>query len=488
VRIHDRSLAPHQFGEDGVLVLSFEDVETAGGGEEYFAYGGDFGDEPSDGNFCCNGLVQPDRRPNPHLHEVKKVYQPVRIEPVDLPSGGIRVRNGYDFISLDHLELQWEILEDGRPLESGTLPSGGEEITIPYTPLDPIPGAEYFLTVRHVLASDTGWARKGHVVAWDQFVLPVESPPAPPVDTAEMATLKIHATEERYIVTGSSRTCVSSEGAIESIEIDDAELLVTPLVPNFWRAPTDNDIGNNMPWRLGAWRDAHQGWKGNERDTWCSMGPPQVCRFHRYGTMPMGDTPWDCTYTIYGSGDVIVGLRIEPSKDLPDLPRFGMQMSIPAELDTMTWYGRGPHESYSDRKTGAAVGIYRGSVEDQFHPYLRPQEMGNKTDVRWVAFTNDEGVGLLIVGMPTVNVSAWPFTLHDLEQAEHPYELPRRDTITVNIDHAQMGVGGDNSWGARPHPQYRLPAKPYQHRFRLVPLRGKGEDLAKLARLGTSTN
>jgi beta-galactosidase len=135
-----------------------------------------------------------------------------------------------------------------------------------------------------------------------------------------------------------------------------------------------------------------------------------------------------------------------------------MQLAIPGEFNMMTWYGRGPHESYWDRKSGASVGIYSGPVEDQIHEYVRPQETGNKTDVRWVALTNKDSVGLLAVGMPLLSVSAWPYTMQDLENARHIHELPRRDTITVNLDYKQMGVGGDNSWGARTHPEYTLPA------------------------------
>ncbi len=157
--------------------------------------------------------------------------------------------------------------------------------------------------------------------------------------------------------------------------------------------------------------------------------------------------------------------------DLPNLPRFGMQMGIPGEFNTITWYGRGPHESYWDRKTGAAVGIYSGSVEEQIHPYIRPQEVGNKTDVRWVTLTNEEGVGLRITGLPLLSISAWPFSMSDLEGAEHTFELNRRSFVTLNIDFKQMGVGGDNSWGARPHPEYTLPAKPYKYSFRITPLK-----------------
>jgi beta-galactosidase len=252
------------------------------------------------------------------------------------------------------------------------------------------------------------------------------------------------------------------------------------LVPSFWRAPTDNDRGNQMPNRQGIWKQAGPG-RDIKRVAAEQLGP-QIVRIAVEETLPANNSSYGCTYTVYGNGDVIVESALEPAGELPDLPRFGMQMAMPAEFSTITWYGRGPHETYWDRKTGAAVGVYSGPVETQVHQYIRPQENGNKTDVRWVALTDADGVGLLAVGMPLLSVSAWPYTLEDLERADHPYELPARDTVTVNLDYKQMGVGGDDSWGARPHPEYTLPAKPYSYRFRLTPIPGKGASLAELSK------
>ena len=163
---------------------------------------------------------------------------------------------------------------------------------------------------------------------------------------------------------------------------------------------------------------------------------------------------------------------------LPELPRFGMQMALPGAYSTMTWLGRGPHENYWDRNSGAAVGLYSGSVEELLHVYTRPQESSNRTDVRWLTLTDNNGTGLMAVGMPLLSVSAWPFSMDDLAKAMHTNELPRRDFITLNLDYRQMGVGGDDSWGALPHDEYRLPAKPYSYRFRLRALQqghGRGQ-------------
>jgi beta-galactosidase len=179
----------------------------------------------------------------------------------------------------------------------------------------------------------------------------------------------------------------------------------------------------------------------------------------------------------------VVDGRLTPgSGPLPELPRFGMQMAVPAALSTMTWLGRGPHENYWDRATGAAVGRYSGKVVDLVHEYVRPQENGNRTDVRWLALTDASGAGILASGLPLLSVSAWPYTMDDLEKAAHTNELPRRDTITLNLDYRQTGVGGDDGWGARPHADYTLDAKPYAYRFRLrayAPSMGPLEDVAR---------
>jgi len=200
-------------------------------------------------------------------------------------------------------------------------------------------------------------------------------------------------------------------------------------------------------------------------------------------TLPVGDkTKYRVVYEVYGSGDIVIEASMEPSGNPPELPRFGMQMAIPGRYSMMTYLGRGPHENYWDRNTGAAVGLYSGSVENQLHVYTRPQESSNRTDVRWLMLSDSNGSGLLAVGSPVLSVSAWPYSMEDLEKAMHIHELPRRDFLTLNLDYRQMGVGGDDSWGARPHPEYTLPARPYSYRFRLKPYSKDMGDANALAR------
>ena len=459
-------------------------------GTEFWAYGGDYGDKPTDTIFCCNGIVQPDRRPNPSLHEVKKVYQNIKATPIDLSVGKVRIDNNYDFLDLGFFDASWELSEDGKAIQQGRLgrldlaPKQKLEVVVPFETPRLYPGSEYLLKVTFALAEDTLWAKRGHVVAWDQFQLPFAVPPALQVDVTNLPNLQIQERPDDITVIGDGfgLTIGKKSGAIESLEVDGKQLMADPLLPNFWRVPTDNDRGNKMPERLAIWKNAVR--ELAVVSVTIEQPQSQVVRvFLEAKFPPGGKSAYYLTYTVYASADIIVECRFVPGVGLPDLPRFGMQMAMPTEFDTMTWYGRGPHETYWDRKTGAAVGIYSGPVEEQTHLYVRPQENGNKTDVRWVALTNSEGTGLLAVGMPLLSVSAWPFTMADLEKAQHINELPRRETITVNLDYGQMGVGGDNSWGAFTHPEYILPCKPYSYSFRLKPYTPEMGMIAELARL-----
>ncbi|MHC4603480.1 MAG: beta-galactosidase, LacZ type [Planctomycetota bacterium] len=461
-------------------------------GKEFWAYGGDFGDKPNDGNFCCNGLVQPDRKPNPSLYEVKKVYQRIHVLPDDIQAGKFRVQNEYDFLNLDFTDINWELSADGHIIQAGTLPKlslvpdAEGHLQIPFNKPKLQPGAEYWLKITFALAADTTWAKRGHILAWDQFQLPFDVPPVPIVDLNTMSPLTLKQTAQKITITGRGfeLTFRKSSGTLESFVFNKKHLIASPLVPNFWRVPIDNDNGNGMPRRLGAWRNA--GSNRTVKAVKVEQLKPQIVRITAEATIPVGtNSTYKTIYTVYGSGDLVVDTTLTPGGDnVPDLPRFGMQMALPAEFNTITWLGRGPHETYWDRKTGAAIGLYSGSVNENIHNYVRPQENGNKSDVRWMVLTDRDGVGLIAVGMPTIDVSAWPFTMQDLEKARHIHDLPQRDTITINIDYKQMGVGGDDSWGARTHLEYILSTKPYRYRFRLTPYAPILGDIRYLTRRG----
>jgi beta-galactosidase len=460
-------------------------------GREFWAYGGDFGDEPNDWTMVCNGIVLPDRRPEPELHEVAKVYQRVDTVAVDAAAGRLRVKNDFDFRSLDGVEVRWSVEHDGRVADEGRLPAPAlgpkeeGELRLPLARVAPPPGAEAFLNVRYVLAKDEPWAKAGHVVAWEQLPLPA-GPALPAAAVAAVPPVELDESGPAVVVKGAGFSVAigRASGALESFRHEGRELVASSLVPNFWRVPTDNDIGNHandMPVRCAVWKAA-----GPQRRVTAVRAErlsPRAVRVTAEATLPAAASPYVTTWTVHGSGDVVVEARFTPGGGaLPELPRFGMQMAVPGSLSTMTWLGRGPHENYWDRHTGAAVGRWSGEVAELVHGYVRPQENANRTDVRWVALTGADGSGLLASGLPLLSVSAWPYTMADLERATHVHELPHRDTVTLNLDYRQTGVGGDDGWGARPHPEYTLDAKPYSYRFRLRPYAPSMGALGEVAR------
>ncbi|MCB0752439.1 MAG: hypothetical protein KDC52_13285, partial [Ignavibacteriae bacterium] len=250
----------------------------------------------------------------------------------------------------------------------------------------------------------------------------------------------------------------------------------------YWRAPTDNDIAG-FKGELDPWKDAASGRKVDKVNV--SQPDQNKLIVSVDGTVAIGKSKWNETYTIYGNGVIKVAQQLFPIGDVPnDIAKIGSEMKIPNQYNKMSWYGRGPWENYLDRQTGSSVGVYSGLVDSLWTNYVRPQENGNRCDVRWVAFTNNTGEGLLAIGDPTLSVSAWPYSLQDLEQAKHISDLPHRDFITVNLDYKQMGVGGINTWSsvARPLPEFSLPSnESYNYEFYLMPYSPEMGSLDKVA-------
>lgn len=443
-------------------------------GREFWAYGGDYGDKPNDGNGG-DGLVFADRRVQPELEEVKKVYQYIKVEPVDLAAGRVRVRNKHIFSDLSFVDGTWELAENGTVVGRGKVPrlrtAAGQVEDVTLSLLRPVlkSGAEYLLKVTFALSGDTPWAGKGHIVAWDQFAIPYELPAAPARVTATTPRVTVSETADAVTLRGSRflARIGKASGALEAYEFDGRPLIAGPLGPNFWRAPIDNDRGNKMATKLGVWRTAAAERKvTNVAVERLGPGPARVIV---EASLPAGSST-RTSFTVYGHGVIEVESALTTGGEVPELPRVGMQMLIPGEFRTVEWYGRGPHETYWDRRTGAAIGKYRSSVDELWTPYVQPQETGNRTDVRWVTFTNSSGVGLRAVGLPELYFSAWPFRMSELERAKHAAEIRPSREITVNLDYRQMGIGGDDSWGAWPHPEYRLTRKQYEYRFYLEPV------------------
>jgi beta-galactosidase len=447
-------------------------------GKMFWAYGGDFGDEPNDSNFCINGIVLPNRIPEPEYYEVKHVYQYINTIPVNLSEGSLIVRNDYFHSNLSNYELRWELTQNGEVIQSGIIdtlktPSGSRSrINLPIKKPELIPGCEYWLNVSFHLKEGKFWAEKGFEVAWNQFKMPWAIASAPLKDVNKMNPLRFEESENSVLINGEGFkiTINKKEGSLSNYNWKDKELISGALQPNYWRAPTDNDAAGFKD-DLGAWKNA----AANRKVEGVNVTQPNknIIVVSIGGTLPVGKTTWSSTDTIFGDGTIKIYQQLSPVGEVPyDIPKVGMEMQIPNEYNEVNWYGRGPWENYLDRLSGADVGIYSGLVDSLWTNYTRPQENGNRCDVRWAAFTNKNGEGLIAVGIPTLSISAWPYSLKDLGQAKHISDLPRRDFITVNLDYKQMGVGGINTWdpNARPLPQFCLPSsESYKYEFYLMP-------------------
>ena len=449
-------------------------------GREWWAYGGDFGDQPNDGNFCINGLIWPNREPQPAMWECKKIQQPVEAEAIDLSKGVIRIINRHDFADLSIIDILWELTEDGKIIQRGKLPKlrtpphESEIVTIPFKlPENLKPGAEYYLTIHYKLSVDTLWAEKGYEVGWTQFKMPFKVPPGPKIKVSDMPPLKLEESANKIVVSGRNFNLIFSkkDGCITSLIYERLNLIKHGPLLNVWRAPTDNDAPRLAP----IWRSAGLNCLKHVIESVKSeRAADQLVRIIVEDSIrtPKNAERFKCTYTyrIYGSGDIIIEANVIPGENLPPhLPRIGLQLIIPGGFENFTWFGRGPHENYCDRKEGALVGVYSSTVDEQYVPYIKPQENGNKTDVRWVALTNDDGFGLLAVGMPLMEVSAHHYTAEDFEKAKHTCELNRREDITLNLDYMQSGLGG-GSCGPDTLQQYLVKPKPVRFSVRLRPI------------------
>ncbi|MFX0165445.1 MAG: glycoside hydrolase family 2 TIM barrel-domain containing protein [Promethearchaeota archaeon] len=461
------------------------------GGQEFWGYGGDFGDKRNDFNYCINGIVLPDRIPNPALYEVKKVYQYIKVIPIDLLKGKVKILNKYSFQSTDFADIKWELTANGKKIQEGKLerlkikPNNSEVVIIPFEQPQFSPNTGYHLKIDFFLGEDTLWAKKGHVVAWDQFEIPYHIPIKPEIEISELKDIDIRESDKNFMITGEDFTVIIGKGTgvIESYNFHKKELLITALVPNFWRAPTDNDtervdLRRNRDLNTDlTWKEASK--KRVIKKIEFTKIKAQLIRINVEFDVVNAKKSLKIKYDVYGNGVIVISNEFTPNKQMI---RFGMQTSIPKEFNKMTWYGRGPHETMFDRKTGAAIGIYSDVVENLIHPYIKPQENGNRTDVRWVTMTDEEGMaGLLVsdVGGTNLSISAWPYTMEDLETARHNYQLPHREFIIFNIDYKQRGVGGDMPARAVLHRKYRLDKdKKYSYSFLL---RGYTKDMGEIS-------
>ncbi len=500
-------------------------------GEIFWAYGGDFGppDTPSDSNFCCNGLVAPDRTPHPALAEVKKVYQYVKVKEVDAEAGQFEIHNQYDFLPLSKFDIHWTLLANAAPVAGGVLeapaigPHEKKKIQLSLKPYLTDPKKEYFLNFAGKTREPISTIPIGTVLFTEQLPIPApaaekegtalttpqpqltsrsqssfplaQTPAAPhakewaygeemtqtrsgarEANTALSPSLQIRENSSELILEAKDTRVVFNKatGLIQALRFQAEEFLKEGPTPYFWRAPTDNDFGNRMDKRCALWRQA-----SHSRQL-------KSFKYHKFGdsqvkvesTFLLPEVPADHKIEVTFStlGELLIANFFTPlaTQDLPEIPRMGMKLILPSSFSRLEWYGRGPHENYIDRKTSAFIGHYQDDVRAMINPYVAPQEYGHRTDNRWLTVKNDAGIGLMVIGQPLFEFSALPYTPDDLtlnfRGAKHAYEVQPGDFTCLLVSDMVMGVGGDDSWGARPHPQYEIPPRPYDYSFILRPV------------------
>jgi beta-galactosidase len=436
-------------------------------GNWFFAYGGDFDDHPNDGPFCNNGLVPPDREVTPKLWEVKKVYQRVAMDAVNTSEGKVRIHNKFAFTNLKEYDLDWAISEDGVEVNGGKLqapdiaPGTTAEYTVPLGVFVRRPGREYHLRVSLAQREESVYADAGHEVAWEQFLVP-NSLAAPVKNLGGLADLSIQELSDRWELTGAGVTIGFDKktGLLSSYQIDNVETIKRGAWLNTFRAFVDNDVWfQKSYWDSGMGSMAHRLMDLKVSRLSDAVGRVEVlmdCRgfkgrgfFHR------------AIYTVLSDGSITVDNEFTPTGgELPQLPKIGLDLRLRREFDQLTWLGRGPFESYPDRKQGARVGFFKQDVRDIRSLTVRPQEFGNHEDVRWAALTNSAGTGLMFQAVDQLSVTATHVDPFDVDASRHengePRKLspiPMRDETVVSLDAQQMGLGGA-SCGPGPLPQY----------------------------------
>jgi beta-galactosidase len=432
----------------------------------------------SDGANVNDGLINAERVPQPEINEVKHVVQPVRFDLNQASGARLRLTNLYDFTSLDGVELRWQLIEDGVILQQGALPAPPvapretREIELPLQlPAFKMP-ADYFLNVSAHLKGDAPWAPKGHEIAYEQFELlysRAENLSGQPKSRPEP---RVVSSPERVAVSGPTFTAIFERkaGGLSSYLFQGTELLAAPLVPHLFRVPTDNDEGGSERSFAHRWRQAGlDRLELRPRSLSVRSVLPGVVHVTIENEL-VGAQASIVAQTIYSldaTGAIDVETTFTPQGTWPPLPRVGLQAQLPGAFSHATWYGRGPHESYWDRKTGARVGLYSSRVADLHFPYVMPQENGNRADVRWLTLTDTTGRGLRVSSSAPFNFTAHDYADAALLKAKTTEVIERDGRVTLSLDLQQMGLGGDDSWSPRVHPEYQLTQPSYTFRFAL---------------------
>ncbi|WP_189637884.1 glycoside hydrolase family 2 TIM barrel-domain containing protein [Thalassotalea sp. HSM 43] len=468
-------------------------------GNEFWAYGGDFEPEGvhNDGNFVLNGLVNPDRTPHPALFEVKKIYQELHF--ISLGQGTFELFNEKFFTDSSDTELEWRLIEDGVVVKTGNIdvvaPAQSKVAFSLANELSGLTvGKEYFINFYATAKGKHPLIDQGHLLASEQIMLQ-QGDINEFVSGASGEVSVNQQAELTQVSAGDANLLFNKNGYLTSYKVNGTELLQQPLKFNLWRAPTDNDFGGgkqNLVHRAQVWKTANDNQQGQGIKLVSSTANEAV--LEQVVSLSDAESMVTYSYTINGLGEVKVDVdfgfsgnakaKVEFNKPngkkgkrnkYSEIPRIGSNFQMPVEFDQVTYYGRGPHENYWDRKNSAFVGIYQGEVKDLAFAYIRPQENGNRSDIRWATLTNKDGIGLKISGLPNFDFSAHHQPQSDfdpgLEKAQRHYtDIVKRDLVNVNVDFKQTGVGGDNSWGASAWQKYQLKPQDYRYSFTLTPI------------------
>tara|TARA_R110002051_G_scaffold297564_1_gene363921 strand:+ start:11648 stop:14839 length:3192 start_codon:yes stop_codon:yes gene_type:complete len=467
-------------------------------GVEFYAFGGDLGgaELQNDNNFCLNGLVNPDRSAHPSLYEVKKVYQYVKFKAENPKSGKISLKNMYDFTNLSEYSFSWRLLENGVEVGKGNLdevdiaPYETKEVQIDLPELANAT-SEYHLNVYMTTKKESVLIPEHFLLAYEQFQLTDFNPT---IFEENIDGLQVTKIDDNIIVKGIGFAIEfsSTDGSLTSIDYGQGNLLQKGPTVNFWRAPNDNDYGYNMPTLLKPWKDATLNQELTKLEINSNEGKKLLdaikltanpfkirkdLQLNATYNLPAVNGAVHVVYTINIKGEILVRTKLTGiTGDLPILPRFGNNLIIDSGYDQVEWYGRGEHENYQDRKTSALVGIYNANVTDLYVEYIRPQENGNRTDIRTLSFKNNEGKGIKITAPELFAFSAHHQLNSDFDEGmqkrqQHTFDIPTRDLININIDHSQMGVGGDNSWGLLPMEKYQIKPENLSFEYVISPIR-----------------
>jgi beta-galactosidase len=451
-------------------------------GTKYWAYGGDFAPPRyhNDKNFVLNGIVNADRTPHPALEEVKYVYQNAGFAWKNTDSFVVEVSNRYFFTNLNQFDFGYQLLENGVPLLEGRLdiscaPQESVDVQLPLQSFQFKADKEYFINIFGRTKADSPLIPENHILLKGQLSI-IEKHWRPELGMSR-SSLKLREQGNLLTILAKNVGFVfdKTTGELKSYLLKDTEVLHSPPHVNFWRAPTDNDYGNKLPIRSKAWKKASKERKLIHFDVQRVSKSTMIIK--SIYTLANINSKTRVTYTINGQGEMQVDTQLDYGGSLRDaeMPRFGTNFMISKNLENVSWYGRGPHENYVDRKSSAFIGIYRKKVADMDFEYGRPQENGYRTENRWVQFTDNQGKGIEILGMPKISFSAHFNPIEDFDDGEakgqrHINDITPRDFISLHIDYKQMGVGGDNSWGARTWKKYQLEPKDYKYSFIVKPI------------------